>query len=110
MEVYSDAVGNLFGRITGNRPEVVMTGSHRDTVRRGGKYDGMLGVLTAIEAAASLTEELGSQKNPWKLWLSVKKKAAVFLPVTWAADICAVNSVKGSLQIWTMMQSPWVRQ
>ena len=40
MEVYSDAVGNLFGRITGNRPEVVMTGSHRDTVRRGGKYDG----------------------------------------------------------------------
>ena len=63
MEVYSDAVGNLFGRITGNRPEVVMTGSHRDTVRRGGKYDGMLGVLTAIEAAASLTEELGKPEK-----------------------------------------------
>lgn len=59
LEVYSDPVGNLFGRIQGKSQELVMTGSHRDTVRRGGKYDGMLGVLTAIEAVASLTEDLG---------------------------------------------------
>ncbi len=59
MEVYSDSVGNLFGRIPGRNQEVVMTGSHRDTVRRGGKYDGMLGILTAIEAAGSLREEEG---------------------------------------------------
>ena len=59
MEVCSDAVGNLFGRIPGRSQEVIMAGSHRDTVRRGGKYDGMLGVLTAIEAAGSLQEEAG---------------------------------------------------
>lgn len=59
MKVYSDSVGNLFGRIPGASEELIMTGSHRDTVRRGGKYDGILGVLAAIEAVSTLTEELG---------------------------------------------------
>ena len=42
METYVDAVGNLFGRIGGKDSRVLLTGSHRDTVRNGGKYDGML--------------------------------------------------------------------
>ena len=36
MEVYSDAVGNLYGRIEGKSRRIVMSGSHRDTVRHGG--------------------------------------------------------------------------
>lgn len=63
MKVYSDPVGNLFGRIEGDSEEVIMTGSHRDTVRRGGKYDGILGVLTSIEAVSTLAEELGKPRK-----------------------------------------------
>ena len=36
METYNDAVGNLFGRIPGKSDAIVMSGSHRDTVRHGG--------------------------------------------------------------------------
>ena len=48
-EVYSDAVGNVVGRYHGHKPsQYVLTGSHYDTVRNAGKYDGRLGVFLPI--------------------------------------------------------------
>lgn len=50
MDVRVDAVGNVIGRYEGERPGLpcLMLGSHLDTVRNAGKYDGMLGVVTPI--------------------------------------------------------------
>ena len=45
-------MGNLFGRIEGDSPRTVLTGSHIDTVSLGGRYDGALGVLTRAGGAA----------------------------------------------------------
>lgn len=58
MQVRVDAVGNLFGRYPGNNPDApaILMGSHLDSVPGGGKYDGHLGVLSALEAAQSLHE------------------------------------------------------
>ncbi len=52
LEVRLDAVGNLFGRWEGSEPRapLVLTGSHVDTTLNAGRYDGVLGVLGAIEA------------------------------------------------------------
>ena len=51
-----DAVGNVVGRYAAAHPnaEVLLTGSHYDTVRDGGKYDGRLGILLPI----ALVQEL----------------------------------------------------
>jgi len=51
MQARLDAIGNALGRYEGERPAAacLMLGSHLDTVRDAGKYDGMLGVVTAIE-------------------------------------------------------------
>jgi allantoate deiminase len=51
-----DAIGNCVGRYEGDRPGLpcLMLGSHLDTVRDAGKYDGMLGVVAGIECVASL--------------------------------------------------------
>jgi len=51
-----DAVGNVVGRYEGERPGLpaLLLGSHIDTVRNAGKYDGNLGVIAAIEAVAEL--------------------------------------------------------
>jgi allantoate deiminase len=56
MAARVDAIGNVVGRYEGDRPGLpcLMLGSHLDTVRDAGKYDGMLGVVTAIECVASL--------------------------------------------------------
>jgi len=50
MAARIDAVGNVIGRYEGERPGLpcLMLGSHLDTVRNAGKYDGMLGVVTPI--------------------------------------------------------------
>jgi allantoate deiminase len=56
MQARLDAIGNAAGRYEGARPGLpcVMLGSHLDTVRDAGKYDGMLGVVTAIECVSFL--------------------------------------------------------
>jgi allantoate deiminase len=56
MSARLDAIGNVVGRYEGERPGLpcLMLGSHLDTVRDAGKYDGMLGVVSAIECVHSL--------------------------------------------------------
>src|SRR5437016_2697532 len=60
LAVREDAVGNLFGRIDGDSPRTVLTGSHIDTVRLGGRYDGALGVLSALAALRALRKRAGT--------------------------------------------------
>ena len=50
MQVRRDAAGNVIGRYEGEKPgaPALLTGSHFDTVRNAGKYDGNLGILLPI--------------------------------------------------------------
>ncbi|HLZ25955.1 MAG TPA: M20 family metallo-hydrolase [Chloroflexota bacterium] len=59
LAVRTDAVGNLFGRLEGESPRTVLTGSHFDTVLLGGRYDGALGVLSALAALRVLGSTAG---------------------------------------------------
>jgi hydantoinase/carbamoylase family amidase len=56
MDTRLDAFGNLWGRWSGSEPDAprVVTGSHVDTTLNAGKYDGVVGVLGAIDAVARL--------------------------------------------------------
>jgi allantoate deiminase len=56
MSARLDAIGNCVGRYEGERPGLpaLLLGSHLDTVRDAGKYDGMLGVIAAIECVHAL--------------------------------------------------------
>src|SRR5258707_2543994 len=63
LTVREDAVGNLFGRIEGDSPRTVLTGSHIDTVRLGGRYDGALGILSAFAALRVLHAAAGTPKR-----------------------------------------------
>ncbi len=59
MTVSEDAIGNLIGRYEGARPgaKTFLLGSHLDTVRNAGAFDGPLGVVLAIECIAKLSAE-----------------------------------------------------
>jgi allantoate deiminase len=54
MQARVDAIGNVVGRYEGEKQPCLMLGSHLDTVRDAGRYDGMLGVITAIECVGAL--------------------------------------------------------
>lgn len=58
LTVHEDAAFNLLGRWDSAKPgaKTLLLGSHLDTVRNAGKYDGPLGVLTAIAAVETLQE------------------------------------------------------
>jgi N-carbamoyl-L-amino-acid hydrolase len=57
-DVHIDAVGNVVGRYRADpatpAPRTLMTGSHYDTVRNGGKYDGRLGIFVPIACVQAL--------------------------------------------------------
>jgi N-carbamoyl-L-amino-acid hydrolase len=56
LVVRADPLGNLIGELAGDQPELpqIVVGSHTDTVAGGGRFDGMVGVLGAIEVARLL--------------------------------------------------------
>lgn len=56
LQVRLDAAGNLYGAWLGSEPDAprVLTGSHFDTTLNAGRYDGVIGVLGAIEAVRGL--------------------------------------------------------
>src|SRR5512137_164645 len=57
LVVRVDGIGNIFGTRAGTEDAApVMTGSHVDTVRTGGRYDGNLGVLGGLEAVRTLND------------------------------------------------------
>jgi N-carbamoyl-L-amino-acid hydrolase len=59
LSVEVDVGGNLIGRTpgTGRGLGALVAGSHSDTVPAGGRFDGMLGLLAALEAAQSIREQ-----------------------------------------------------
>lgn len=66
-EVALDAVGNVVGRYHGNTPgaKALLTGSHYDTVRNGGKYDGRLGIFVPLACIRTLAQ--AHQRLPFGL-------------------------------------------
>ena len=59
LTVETDDFGNVIGYKSGKNPElpVVMMGSHTDSVPNGGNYDGVVGVLSAIEVIRSIIDD-----------------------------------------------------
>ncbi len=64
LNVFEDPVGNLFGRYEAQQgDQSILIGSHIDTVPNGGKFDGCLGVLGALECAQTLRENGYANKH-----------------------------------------------
>jgi allantoate deiminase len=60
LEVREDAVGNVWGRLEGSEPGgVIASGSHIDSQTPGGRFDGALGVISALVAVRTLRERYG---------------------------------------------------
>jgi allantoate deiminase len=65
LAVRRDAVGNIWSRLNGSGDgNVIVTGSHIDTQRPGGRYDGALGVIGGLIALGALKQQLGLPKRP----------------------------------------------
>ncbi len=81
LEVRVDPIGNIFGLRRGTEDvDPVMTGSHIDTVRTGGRYDGNLGVLGALEVVQVLSEAGIATRRPLAVGVFTDEEGARFQP------------------------------
>jgi beta-ureidopropionase / N-carbamoyl-L-amino-acid hydrolase len=81
LDVRIDAIGNVIGLRAGreNLPPV-MTGSHIDTVRTGGRYDGNYGVLAGLEVVRALNHAKMTTRRPIAVAFFTNEEGARFQP------------------------------
>lgn len=89
LEVRTDAVGSRFGRLAGELPEVVLTGSHMDSVRGGGAYDGVLGVVMAGCAVRWLAAHLGRPRRTLEVFANCEEESSRFHCNFWGSRALA---------------------
>lgn len=81
LEVVVDAIGNIFGLRRGLQDAApVMTGSHIDTVRTGGRYDGNLGVLGGLEVVQTFNDAGVTTQRPLVVAVFTDEEGARFAP------------------------------
>jgi N-carbamoyl-L-amino-acid hydrolase len=81
LQVSVDVIGNVIGLRAGReRLEPIMTGSHIDTVRTGGCYDGNYGVLAGLEVVRALNEAKLTTRRPIAVAFFTNEEGARFQP------------------------------
>ena len=90
LSVSVDQMGNIFGERAGaeSLPPVLL-GSHVDSVPTGGKYDGQLGVLCALETLRSLDDHAIRTRHPVTLVIFTNEEGARFQPAMIASGVLA---------------------
>ena len=82
LDVAVDEIGNVVATRAGADPTLapVMTGSHIDTVRTGGRYDGNLGVLAGLEVIETLEQHGVATRHPIAVAFFTNEEGARFQP------------------------------
>lgn len=80
LTVRTDGAGNVFGRLDGKHPDkpVIMSGSHVDTVPNGGHFDGVLGVLSALEVAQAWKDTGYVPEKPFEVAVFTDEEGSRF--------------------------------
>lgn len=100
MTYQVDAVGNIRARLEGLNPDgpTIMAGSHIDTVLHGGRYDGALGVVAALEVARLIKEHNINFEKNYELIIFAEEEGSNFGVTTLGskclAGECSVDYLK----------------
>ncbi|MCK5763278.1 MAG: Zn-dependent hydrolase, partial [Clostridiales bacterium] len=80
VEIYEDAAGTLFGRRKGvdDSLPVIMIGSHFDSVKNGGNFDGPPGVIMGLEIFRTLEEQKIKTKYPLEFVAMIEEEGGRF--------------------------------
>ena len=99
LTVTTDVIGNVIGTWNVGNGSPVMTGSHIDTVRTGGKYDGNLGVLAGLEVIQTLQESGITPPRPMSVGFFTNEEGSRFAP-----DMLGSLVYVGGLDIETALE------
>ncbi len=91
LAVRVDDMGNIYGRLAGSDPAAapVLMGSHLDSVPGGGRFDGVFGVLTALEAARTLRDHGIRPRRSLEVVSWTNEEGARFEPAMMCSGVVA---------------------
>ena len=98
LEVRIDDVGNMTGHRPGRRDlPPVLIGSHLDTIVKGGRFDGVLGVLAALEVVETLNDHQVTTELPIAIVNWTNEEGVRFEPAMTCAGVAAGRFTAGEI-------------
>jgi N-carbamoyl-L-amino-acid hydrolase len=96
--VVTDDMANIYATIPGTEDlPAIYSGSHMDSVRQGGNYDGILGVISAMEAAETIVSEKIPHKHPITVVVWTNEEGARFEPAMMSSGVICGKFEKASM-------------
>lgn len=89
LEIKTDDLGDIYCTLPGTDPDagVILSGSHCDSVRQGGNYDGILGVLTAMEMVETIVTQKIPHNHPIQAVVWTNEEGALYEPAMMCSGI-----------------------
>src|SRR5665648_649106 len=116
LKVRVDSIGNIFARLEGSNPNlpIVMSGSHIDSVKNGGRYDGIVGVVGALEAIKVMAKSTSNSTVATVGNIDVNPNIPNAIPgkVSFIVDIRDVNqnSIDGVVELIKMATAKYSKE
>ena len=98
MTVEIDDMGNIYATLGGleNKPPIVV-GSHLDSVKKGGRFDGVLGVVAGLEVARTLVENKITPRVPFTIVNFTNEEGARFEPSMMSSGVLSGKFDKSAM-------------
>lgn len=106
-----DDIGNMYATLPGSDPNAkrIVMGSHTDSVKNGGNYDGILGVISAMEVLETVVAQKIPHKHPLTAMIWTNEEGSLYPPAMMGSGIVCwdvlPNTVKEKFKYDDMMKS-----
>ena len=88
-EIEIDDLGDMYATLPGSDPDAkrIVMGSHVDSVKNGGNYDGILGVMSAMEVLETVAEKKIPHKHPLTAMIWTNEEGSLYPPAMMCSGI-----------------------
>lgn len=109
--IETDDMANIYATLPGSDPQAkrIVMGSHCDSVKNGGNYDGILGVMSAMEVLDTVAKDNIPHKHPLTAMIWTNEEGSLYPPAMMSSGIIAYNylpeNIRGTVEYDKMMAS-----
>jgi len=98
-EITCDDMANMYATLPGSEPGLprIVTGSHCDSVRNGGNYDGILGVLAAMEVLETIAIDKIPHRHPITAMIWTNEEGSFYPPAMMSSGVICVKFEKETM-------------
>lgn len=88
-KIETDDLGDMYATLEGSDPDVkrIVMGSHVDSVKNGGNYDGILGVMSAMEVLETVAEKKIPHRHPLTAMIWTNEEGSLYPPAMMCSGI-----------------------